>query len=120
MSNEMLTNAGKKARGIYRPGIEELVDDEGYPLKLIAWNLGEKMFPEKVHQISNDRLPASINESVRIVKNIVPIFEWKPAEPGANEEFSGALLQAHPELRKLKDKDVDEILEDLRHGEIEE
>jgi hypothetical protein len=117
MSSETLTNAGKKSSGLYRPGIDKLVDGEGKPVKLMAWNLGDKMYFERVRPIANDKVPETISESVTVIREVAPIFDWKPAEPRANEEFSGCLVKNHPKLKNLSDEDVDEVLETLRHGE---
>jgi hypothetical protein len=120
MSSEMLTNAGRRSKGIFRPGFGKLVDDEGKPVKLRGWNLGEKSHPAKVRPITNDRVPDLLNEYVHVVKEVAPILEWRPATPGTNAKFSETLVDTHPNLKKLSDQKIDETIDDVRHREFEE
>ena len=119
MSDEILTNAETRSRGVFRIGFGELLDAKGKPVKLTVWNLGKETYPEKVRKITNYGTPSLDDESVTITKEIAPIFGWSQAQLGTNAEYSGALLKSYPKLKAIRDQDIDEALEDLRHGENE-
>ena len=49
------------------------------------------------------------------VRTPAPLLRWHPAKQGTTSEFQGHLSKIFPELEKIDDKDLDELIGEMRN-----
>lgn len=120
MTLETQSNAGKRARGFFRSGVDHLIDEKGLPIKFEAWNMIRRTYSDRVKPFSNQGMPELSFQSVKVIREIIPIKAWAPAKKGTNEEFSGIIERDFPELSNLTDEQIDRVVSSLRRRELDE